>query len=149
MRGGRSQMMLILQVRINKTISIAKATLPHAQCFCPAFIRLIFSSGKTTRPWQWDFQQLRLMSSELQVNKANPQMQPLQNRLDSALHFLGQLENETEKAWRPAKIAYTSTLWVLPSRERVAGRNVPHRTENGAIYLRIQWEIFCGRDTKW
>lgn len=149
MRGGRDQMTLILQVRVNKTITIAKATLPHAQCFCPAFIRLMSSSWKTKRPWQRDFQQLRLMSSELQVNKANPQTQPLQNRLDSALHFLGQLENETEKAWRPAKIAYTTTLWVLPSGERAGARNIPHRTENGAIYWRIQWEIFCGQDTKW
>lgn len=33
-------------------------------------------------------------------------MQPLENELDTALHFLGQLENENEKALKPAKMPY-------------------------------------------
>lgn len=48
------------------------------------------------------------MSSELQVNEANSSKQPFGESCspNAALHFLGKLENKSEKHLKPDKIAY-------------------------------------------
>lgn len=46
------------------------------------------------------------MAGAVSEQSKHPLVQPLENQLDTALYFLGKLENENEKALKPAKITY-------------------------------------------
>lgn len=57
-------------------------------------------------------------------------------QLNAALHFLGKLENKSEKDLKPDKITYKEPCESFrPERERGEKENVPHHIENGATYL--------------
>ena len=104
--------MFIFKVHVNKNISIAKAISspqPPSQQFCLVFITLILTPEKPNEiRWQ-DFHYLSLNVFRAVGERSKlPLVQPLENQLDTALYFLGKLENENEKALKPAKITLKS-----------------------------------------
>lgn len=88
-----------------------------------SFIRLILTHKKPREIGRQDVEQLSLVPlGAADEGSQLPHMQPLENQLDTALQFGGELENKHKKALKPAKITYKKPCHSLPSGEEREGR---------------------------